>query len=68
MTEQMEVLRMAALEAKTLYLRGEITREEAKKRTQPYSDEFNRIAKKKADKYHQRFRSFSFSSYLRSRY
>lgn len=68
MTEQMEVLRAAALEAKTLYLNGEISREEAKRRTQPYSDEYNRIAKEKAGKYHQKFRPFSFSAYMRSSY
>lgn len=68
MTEQMESLRNEAMKAKILYLGGKISREEAKKRIQPYCDEYNRIAKAKAEKYHQRYKKFSFSAYFRSSY
>lgn len=68
MTEQMETLRAVAINAKTLYLRGMISREEAKRRIQPYCDEYNRIGREKAKKYNQKFKPFSFVAYMRSSY
>lgn len=66
MTDKMKELKVIAMEARTLYFYGKISREEAKRRIKPYEEEYNRIAKEKAKKYHQKFRPFSFTSYMRS--
>lgn len=66
MTEKMKKLQLNAFEAKMLYLSGKISRDEAKKKIRPYSEEFNRIGRENAEKYHQKFKPFSFAAYIRS--
>jgi hypothetical protein len=58
-------LKQQAYEAKVLYNSGQITREEAKKRIQPYLDQVNAKAKEIAVKYNQKPKKVEFGYYVR---
>lgn len=54
-----------ALNIKTLYKIGTISREEAKERIKPYADRFNKKSVEIAKKYGQKPQLFSFASFMR---
>ena len=54
-----------ALETKTLYRKGIISREEAKERIKPYEDFYNKKVVELAKKYNQKPVKFNFSSFMR---
>lgn len=54
-----------AFEAKSLYNRGIITRDEAKKMIAPYAQLFNATAKRLAEKYGRKPQHFCLASFLR---
>lgn len=60
-----EQIKMEAEQTKMLYLAGEITYDEAKKRLQPYAKLYNETSQRIAEKYGQRASRFSFVSYVR---
>lgn len=58
-------LRMQAEQARAEYRRGMITREEAKKRIDPFKVAFETKSKELAKKYGLRAQKFSLTAYLR---
>lgn len=58
-------LRMQAEQARAEYRRGMITREEAKKRIDPFKVAFEAKSKELAKKYGLRAQKFSLTAYLR---
>ena len=60
-----EELRMEAEQARAEYRRGLITREEAKKRIDPFKVAFEAKSKELAKKYGLRAQKFSLTAYLR---
>ena len=54
-----------AQEVKAAYLQGFITRQEAKLLIKPYEDYYNETSKRLANKYHQRYKPFSFAAFMR---
>lgn len=58
-------LRMQAEQARAEYRRGMITREEAKKRIDPFKIAFEAKSKELAKKYGLRAQKFSLTAYLR---
>ena len=61
----MDELRMQAEQARAEYRRGMITREEAKKRIDPFKVAFEAKSKELAKKYGLRAQKFSLTAYLR---
>lgn len=54
-----------AIEVKSLYKTGKISREEAITKLQPYVDYYNAKCKELAKKYHQKAKPFSFAAFMR---
>jgi len=65
MDDLIKKLRQEAEEAKFLYNVGQIDREEAKRRIQPWLDEANKRAEKIAKKYGTKHRKFGFVGFVR---
>ena len=60
-----EKLLQEALEVKTLYNCGKISRDEAKEKIKPYAEYFNNRSKELASKYNVKPTKFSFTSFMR---
>lgn len=54
-----------AFEARLLYNKGAITREEAERMIAPYKAAFNQKSRELAEKYHVRPQRFSMAAFLR---
>jgi hypothetical protein len=61
----MDKLYEQALNTKTLYRRGLISREEAKEQIKPYEDYYNGKVVEIAKKYNRKPVKFSFASFMR---
>lgn len=65
MSEKVQQLRNDAQRAKILYMRKEITRQEAVSKIKPYIEYFNYRSEIIAKKYNQRPKYLSLAAYLR---